>query len=374
MKEPAVAGDRSLRDDFLALLCSPNIASKNYVFRRYDSEVQGRAVLRPGEADAGVIAPLQDSNVGLAFTVDGNPRYGMLDPYQGGALAVCEAVRNIAAVGATPAAVTDCLNYGNPEVEEVFWEFVEGVRGIGDACRGIGLLTHDGHPLPVVSGNVSFYNQGERGVAIPPSPVIACVGVVEDYARCRSLRFKDEGDELYLIGRPLDELGGSEYYRVVYDALGANVPAADFMRERRQVRSVIEMYRLGWIRACHDIGQGGLLTALAEMALGGRGAGELGLTLDLTELGACDLAPFKILFSETGGFLIELPPGIESKVLALCARNRVPVFRLGSLVARRRLEVVRDGDRLATWELDELREAYMTGCRAIFGIERKEHA
>jgi len=370
-QEPQLKPGRSLQEDFLRLLSSPNIASKNYVFRRYDSEVQGRAVLRPGEADAGVIAPLPGTKVGLAFTVDGNPFYGMVDPYQGGALAVCEAARNIAAVGAVPSTITDCLNYGNPEVEEVFWEFTEGVRGIGDACRGIGLLSHEGHPMPVVSGNVSFYNQGESGKAVPPSPIIACVGVVKDYSMCRSIQWKEEGDIIYLVGEPRDELGGSEYYRTILGTLGAHVPSADFIRERRQISSIIEMHRLGWIRACHDISQGGLLTALAEMALGGDGRGKLGVTLDVDELASCKLPPEKVLFSETGGFIVELPASKDRDVLALCTRNRVRLFKLGSLVPRSRLEVISGGTRLAIWELDELRSLFMTGCRKIFGIEER---
>lgn len=370
-EEPAWQEGRDLRKDFLKLFASPNIASKNHVFRHYDSEVQGRAVLRPGVADAGVIAPLPGEKVGLAVSVDGTPRYGSIDPYQGGALAVIEAARNVAAVGAVPSTITDCLNYGNPEVEEVFWEFFEGVRGIGDACTGIGLLSHEGHPIPVVSGNVSFYNQGESGKPIPPSPIIACVGVVEDYSKCRSISFKDEGDEVYLIGQPLDELGGSEYYRVIYDELGANVPEADFIREKAQIRTVIEMHTLGWIRACHDISQGGLLTALAEMTVGD-GRECPGITLDLDILASAGLPAEKILFSETGGFLVELPAGSERDVLALCARNKVKLFRLGTLKKGAKLEVLSGGQRLAVWEIDELKDAYMNGCRRIFGTAKGE--
>ncbi len=371
-EEPEWMEGRSLRDDFLKLLSSPNIASKNHVFRHYDSEVQGRAVLRPGEADAGVISPLPGRKVGLAVSVDGNPRYGSIDPYRGGALAVCEAARNVAAVGAVPSTITDCLNYGNPEVQEVFWEFVEGVRGIGDACRGIGLLSHEGQPLPVVSGNVSFYNQGESGKAIPPSPVIACVGVVEDYSRCRSIQFKEEGNAVFLIGDIEDELGGSEYYRVIYRTLGANVPEANFVRERNQIRTAIEMHSLGWIMSCHDTGQGGLLTALAEMALGGGGKGELGFTLDVGEFDHLGLPVEKILFSETGGFIIELPPGIEREVLAVCARNRVTLTKLGHVAQHRNLEIVSGNERIAVWELDELRGPFMTGCAGIFGTGKGE--
>ena len=368
-EEPAIDPRRSLRDDFLALLRSPNVASKNHVFRRYDSEVQGRAVLRPGEADAAVIAPLPGRAVALAFSVDGNPFYGLIDPYQGGALAVCESVRNVASVGAVPAAITDCLNYGNPEVEEVFWEFTEGVRGIGDACRLIGHLSHEGAPLPIVSGNVSFYNQNEAGKPIPPSPIVCCAGVVEDYSRCRSIQFKEEGSALYLLGRIHDELGGSEYYRAIYGALGANVPKADFPRERALAATVIEMHRLGVVRACHDVGQGGLLTALAEMILGGRGAGRLGFTLDLEALAPLELPPEKLLFSETGAFLVETPPGLDRETLALCARNRVALFRLGEVREARRLEVVSRGESLARWDIAELRGAYLEACRPIFGVE-----
>ena len=370
-EEPALDPKRSLRDDFLAMAGSPNGASRNYVYRRYDGEVQGRAVLRPGEADASVIAPLPGRKTGLAFSVDGNPFYGLIDPYQGGALGVCEAARNVAAVGAVPATITDCLNYGNPEVEEVFWEFSEGVRGIGDACRGIGHLAHEGHPLPVVSGNVSFYNQSESGKSIPPSPVLCCVGVVEDYAKCRSIQLKEEENTLYLVGDILDELGGSEYYRIVYGTLGANVPKADFLRERRLIRTVIEMHGLGWVRACHDVSQGGLLTALAEMALGGRGAGVLGFTLDLDTLAGFKLPPEKLLFSETGCFVVELPPGIEREALAVSTRNNVKLTKLGEIIGRPRLEIVHKKKSLAKWDLAELASAYLSGCRPIFGIGGK---
>lgn len=368
IEDPPLEAGRSLHDDFLAVLGSPNIASKNHVFKHYDSEVQGRAVLRPGEADAGVIAPLPGRAVGLAFAVDGNPWYGAIDPYQGGALAVCEAARNVAAVGGVPAAITDCLNYGNPEVPEVFWEFAEGVRGIGDACRGIGLLSHEGHPLPVVSGNVSFYNQGAKGKAIPPSPIVCCVGVVEDYSRCRSIAFKEEGNEVFLVGEPLAELGGSEYLRMIYGAQGASVPKADFARERGQIRAVLEMHRRGWIRACHDVSQGGLLTAVAEMAIGPDGEGTLGLAIDVSQLSATGLSVEAVLFSETGGFVVEVETGVERELLAVCAHNRVALKRLGVLRAGGRLVATRSDEILASWGLDELREAFMTACRPIFGV------
>ncbi len=365
-EDPLLDSSRSLEMDFEKIISSPNIASKNHVFRHYDSEVQGRAVIRPGEADAGVIAPIPGRSTGLAFSVDGNPFYGKVDPYIGGALAVCEAARNVASVGAVPSAVTDCLNYGNPENPEIFWEFYQGVRGVGEACRGIGLVDREGEPIPVVSGNVSFYNQGESGRAVPPSPVIACVGVMDDYSRARSISFKDEGDVLYLLGEPLDELGGSEYFRLVYGTNGESVPQPDFIRERNQIKAVIEMHGLGWIKACHDTGMGGMLTSLAEMAI--QSGSKLGITVKLDEL-ASTLQPEKALFSETGCFIVEVPAGLERDILALCARNRVKLFRLGTLAGRPKLNIEKDSERIASWNIDDLRELYVNGCRKIFGKE-----
>lgn len=370
-EEPEIDSNRSLHDDFLQIIGSFNIASRNLVYRRYDSEVRGRAVLRPGEADASVFAPLHSEKVGIALSVDGNPFYGKIDPYMGGALAVCEAARNVASVGGIPSAVTDCLNYGNPEIEEVFWEFYQGVKGVSEACRGIGHISHSGSAIPVVSGNVSFYNQGESGIAIPPSPIICCVGVVDDYSRCRSIKWKEEGNPLYLIGRPLDELGGSEYYRRVYRTSGANVPQADFIRERRQIEAVIEMHRLGWISSCHDVGQGGLLTAMAEMAIGERGEHNLGFSLELDVLSSLELSPEKIMFSETGAFLAELEGVPERDVLALCARHRVNVFKLGELNSWSRLEILQGGNRMAMWKIGELEQAYLDGCRSVFGKQAR---
>ncbi len=364
-EDPELDPGRELEEDFRKVFSSPDIASKNYVFRHYDSEVQGRAVLRPGEADAGVIAPVPSLKTGLAFTVDGNHHYGKVDPYQGGALAVCEAARNVAAVGGVPSAVTDCLNYGNPENPEVFWEFREGVRGVGDACRGIGLIGEDGQPLPVVSGNVSFYNQGKSGRAIPPTPIIACVGVVEDYSRCRSIAFKQESNEVFLIGTPLDELGGSQYYRIIYDSVGESIPQADFIRERDQIRSLLEIYRMDILKACHDISSGGLITSLGEMAVAS--AGKLGITVDLSRIEHAGLPPEKLLFSETGGFVIEVSPGHEREILAVCVRNRVRLHKLGRLIPRPRLKIASGGDRIASWQVQDLREIYMNGCREIFG-------
>jgi len=176
--------------EWRALMAHPNIASREYIFRHYDSEVQAGTILRPGEADAGVVAPVPGCRRAVAMTCDGNPLLGLADPWQAGARAVVEACRNVVCVGGEPAAITDCLNFGNPETPSAMWEFAESVRGIGDACRGLGRLSSPHEALPVISGNVSFYNQSASGRSVAPSPIVACVGLVDDYRRSRSQHLK----------------------------------------------------------------------------------------------------------------------------------------------------------------------------------------
>ena len=165
----------------LALLASPNLSSKEWIYRHYDTEIQGNAVIRPGEADATLIVPLQGSPAGVAMSVDGNPYYGEISPFWGAANAIAESMRNVAAIGAVPRAFTDCLNFGNPEVPKDFWALEQGVQGIAEAATQ---LYHpddaERHPIPFVSGNVSLYNQSASGKSIPPSPIVACLGVIDE--------------------------------------------------------------------------------------------------------------------------------------------------------------------------------------------------
>ena len=186
-------GNDGIREAFLALLASENIADKGVIYQHYDSEVQGRAVLRPGEADAGVDMFVPGRPEGLATAIGGSSRLGVVDPYLGGVWSVFEAARNVACVGALPLAFTDCLNYGDPEDPGVFWEFTEGVRGIGDACRALTVFDGAGHGVPIVSGNVSFYNQSETGNAIAPTPIVACAGRIDDASRARNHGLQGRG-------------------------------------------------------------------------------------------------------------------------------------------------------------------------------------
>ena len=249
-----------LEDTLLSLLSAYNISDKSKVFKHYDTEVQGRAVLRAGEADAAVCLLLPGDPVAVATACGGNSRLAALDPYLGGVWAVIEAARNVVCVGARPLAVTDCLNYGDPEDPGVFWEFSEGVRGISDACRGLIIDPADsGSLLPVVSGNASFYNQSETGEPIAPTPIVACAGRVDDASVCRDIGFKKDDSKLVLLGKLHTCMGGSEYETLFGGPDDSPPPKPDLDQENAIQHAVIEGIRSNAILAAHDISHGGLL-------------------------------------------------------------------------------------------------------------------
>ncbi|HEY3398882.1 MAG TPA: phosphoribosylformylglycinamidine synthase subunit PurL [Armatimonadota bacterium] len=369
-EEPQFYQPADLGEVLLSVLGSMNICSRGYIFRDYDSEVQGNAVIRPGEAGAGVMAPLEGSDAAIALSVDANPFYGLIDPYWGGATAVAEAMRNVACVGATPAGLTDCLCYGNPELPESFWEFRQGVRGISDAARNLPLKDYSGAPTPVVSGNVSLYNESAGG-SVAPSPIIACVGVMPDYTKALTMQLKRPGASLFLLGPRKDELGGSAYYQVLNLGLGRNVPQVDWELESNMIFAVIDAIQAGHVAAAQDISDGGLLVAVSEMALGGHGKGRHGATLDVT---ASDLVlpgtetflrPDKWLFSESSGFVVECTPGHEAALLDLCARYNLQPLRLGEVSAEPTLEVKIDGQAQLQVSLDAMRDAWVNGLAKV---------
>ena len=348
------------------MLASPNGCSRYPLFRRYDSEVQGHTVLRPGEADAGVVMPLDGCPAGIAMTADGNPRLGELDPYLGALFATAEAARNVACVGARPSAITDCLNYGNPEQPEVFWQFSEGLRGIGDACRGLGLIGHPGAPLPVVSGNVSFYNQSSKGRAVPPSPIIACVGVIADARHATVQHLTAPDQELLFVGRRGAELGGSLYYDVLYGESGGELPPAELDRWRRELEAVAEFVGAGRADACHDVSDGGLALCLSEAALGTYLAPGIGLEADLTPLSG-KLTVEALLFNETPGYLLAVPAGESAAALTWFRERNVEAASIGRAVPADRFRLVCSGVTLADEPLSELRQVWENGLTPVFG-------
>ena len=275
------------------ILSSPNIASKEWVIRQYDHEVRGNTVIKPLQGklgmethgDSTVLKPLEDSWKGLAVTADVNPRFMERDPYWGAMSAVDEACRNLVAVGATPDSLLDCLNFGNPEKPERMGEFYEACRGLGEIGRAL--------DLPYVSGNVSFYNESVK-TAVPPTPEIFAVGMVDDIRTCITSDFKTEGNPVYLVGKPTEkELGGSEYYQMM-KIEGGVVPKTDAEVLRRCMKGVLACMKKQYVAACHDLSEGGLGACLAEMAIGG----DIGAIINVSKINK-ELRTDVKLFSES---------------------------------------------------------------------------
>lgn len=340
-EEPQFSPPRDIETFLLDFLASANVASRRPIFSYYDCEVGGNTVVRPGDADAGVFAPIPGSPVGVAVSMDGIPSYGKISAYWGGVHAVAEAMRNVACVGASPKALSDCLNFGNPEAPEVFCQFEEALRGIGDCARNIWQKGLPGVPVPIVTGNVSFYNESATGKAIAASPIVACFGVMEDYSKAVTMGLKQAGSHLILIGERYDELGGSLYYRELVHCLGKNVPRVRFEEERAATHFVIEAIDLDLLESCHDISSGGLITTLAEMSIATPHT--VGMTIDIEPLGT-SLRYDKKLFSESTGFVVEVVPSKLNAFLKLSEKRRVRSVRLGG-VSFESMFVVRDGER-----------------------------
>ncbi|HKE77719.1 MAG TPA: phosphoribosylformylglycinamidine synthase subunit PurL [Solirubrobacteraceae bacterium] len=301
-----LAADASVQDALLALLASPNLASRRPLFEQYDWIVQSRTVRRPEEADAAVLALPDGSALGVA--IDGNGRRVAADPYRGTIAAVLECAANLACVGAEPLGVTNNLNFGNPEKAHVAWQLAESVRGLGDACRALG--------VPVTGGNVSLYNEGGAG-PIYPTPVIGMVGHLPDANRAGRLGFAREGDAIALAGwDAAPSLAASELSKLHGEPLPDGLPEVDLARERAVLEAIRDAVRAGELRSCHDIAEGGFLVAVAECCL----AGGLGATLDL---GPSD-DPWAHLFGERpGGFIVSGP---RAALDALATRVPLDVF------------------------------------------------
>ncbi|MFJ6617486.1 phosphoribosylformylglycinamidine synthase subunit PurL [Kitasatospora sp. NPDC091335] len=301
-----------LKADLLKVASHPNQASKSWITDQYDRYVLGNTVLSAGE-DSGMIRIDDETNLGVSVATDGNGRFAKLDPYTGAQLALAEAYRNVAAGGAKPLAVSDCLNFGSPEDPDVMWQFAEATRGLADACLVLG--------TPVTGGNVSLYNQtGE--VAIHPTPVVAVLGVIDDVTRRTPVAFAEEGQLLYLLGDTADELGGSAWSQAVHDHLGGLPPKVDLERERLLGDILIAASRDGMIDAAHDLSDGGLGQALVESCLkGGHGA-----RIILPE----GLDPFVLLFSESAGrAVVAVPRSEELRFNDMCTARGLPATRIG---------------------------------------------
>ena len=321
-----------------ALLDNPNVASKKWVYRQYDSIVQSNTVLGPG-SDAAVLR-IKNSRRAMALKVDSNPRACALDPYLGAVGVVCEAARNVACAGARPVGITNCLNYGNPERPEVMWQFIRGVDGLRDASLAFG--------APVVSGNVSFYNETE-GHAIPPTPTIAVLGVMADVARHVTQFFKNPGDAIAIVRTGKPSLAASEYV-AIFGLDGGQLGAIDLKREAALIDGLVEGAEEGLIRSAHDIAEGGLAVALAEACFNPRAI--LGAEVELGRAGSASAVDF---FGE-GASTVVLSIGVNdvARVEKLFAGRGLEFAVIGKVTAAPRLKI----DSAVDEDVAELQRIY----------------
>jgi phosphoribosylformylglycinamidine synthase len=297
----------------LRLLASPNICSRAWIYRQYDQQVMLNTLVLPG-SDAGVLR-IADTGRAIAVSTDCNGRYCYLDPYAGAQIAFAEAARNVACAGGRPAAITDCLNFGNPEKAEVFWTFHESVRGMADACKAFG--------VPVISGNVSFYNES-FGQPIYPTPTVGLVGVLQDASKRVTMAFKDAGDVIVLLGETADELGGSEYLSTVHGVIAGAPPAIVIEDELAIHRALLDAIEAGLVKSAHDCSEGGVAVSLAECAI----AGALGASVALDD----DLAPVSSLFSETQGrVVLTVAEDFADALTGLLVERLVPFSVIGDV-------------------------------------------
>jgi phosphoribosylformylglycinamidine synthase subunit PurL len=354
-KEPNLDEPKDYNGILLKVLKHPNVASKMKAYKHYDTSVLGNTVIESGYADAGVIKAVDGASFGIALKADSNPKYSRISPYWGAVNAVAESMRNVAAVGAVPAALTDCLNYGNPEKPEAFYDFYQGVMGIGDSAKNL-FYKGTKNPVPVVSGNVSFYNESAKGKSVDPSPVVACVGVMKDYSKAITMKIKKEGSYLFLLGKRLDELGGSVYYEI-NDEVGKNVPMIDFVIERKTIYAVIDAINSGFLLSCHDISDGGIAATVSEMILGGNADGNIGAQINLD---FSDLRADKALFSESSGFVFEVEAKNMDKLKLLIEPYKLNLIKLGKTKGGN-LVISKNNEKIVDLKISKLNEAWTTG-------------
>ena len=311
LKRPETADE--LKATLLKMIGSPQLCSRRFITEQYDRYVRGNTVLAEN-ADAGVIRIDEQTGRGIALATDASGRYTALDPYRGAQLALAEAFRNVAVTGATPKAVTNCLNFGSPEDPGVMWQFQQAVRGLADGCVTLG--------IPVTGGNVSFYNQ-TGSEPILPTPVVGVLGVIDDvHRRIPTGLGLEPGETLILLGETRDELDGSIWAQVEHDHLGGVPPEVDLAREQLLADILLAGSRDGLVSAAHDLSEGGLAQAVVEAAL----AGETGCRILLPE-GA---DPFVALFSESSArVLVAVPRTEETRFTSMCTARGLPWTRIG---------------------------------------------
>ena len=307
-----ISSNLAAGDVLIRLLGTPDLASKRWIWEQYDHMVMADTLQRPG-GDAAVVR-VHGTNKAVAITTDCTPRYCKADPVEGGRQAVAEAWRNLTATGARPLAITDCMNFGNPERPEIMGQFVGCVEGMGEACRTL--------DFPVVSGNVSLYNE-TNGVGVLPTPDIGGVGLLDSLDHMATLAFKSEGEAILLVGETKGHLGASLYLREIDGREDGAPPPVDLTAERRNGDFVRTRIHAGSVSACHDVSDGGVLVALAEMAM----AGNLGAEVDPAVSG---LPAHAFLFGEDQArYVLTCRAADKDAVLAAAQQAGVPIAEIG---------------------------------------------
>jgi phosphoribosylformylglycinamidine synthase len=336
-----------LRATVQQLAASPGLADKSWITDQYDRYVLGNTVLAQPE-NAGMVRLADDTTRGVAISIDGNGRYTRLDPYAGAQLALAEAYRNVAATGARPLAVTNCLNFGSPEDPGVMWQFSEAVRGLADGCRDLG--------IPVTGGNVSFYNQ-TGATPILPTPIVGVLGVIEDVNRRTPHGFWSDGSLIYLLGETREEFGGSEWMHVVHGFLGGQPPRVDLRRERVLADVMIDAARDGLIDSAHDLSQGGLAQGLVECCLRHGFGARIVLSAGMDA--------FVALLSESAGrAIVTVPRSEEARFTALGIARGLPHSRIGVVDSLSTALEIEDQFRIS---LPELHQAWSATLPRLFG-------
>jgi phosphoribosylformylglycinamidine synthase len=338
---------------FRRLLASPAIASKRWVYRQYDHMVRTNTLVMPGMG-AGVVR-VKGTNRALAMSVDCNGRFVYLDPFAGAQLAVAEAARNVACAGGVPIGATNCLNFGNPERPEIMWQFAKAVEGMAAACRAL--------DIPITGGNVSLYNETD-GRGVLPTPVLGVVGLIEKADTVVRRAFQAAGDVVIMLGDTCDELGGSEYLKVMYGLIRGVPPALDLRREAALHRVLIEGAATGIIRSAQDCSEGGFAVTLAECCIG------TGFGADVELPGVASATPglgdIATLFSESASrVIVSVAAGREADLLGLAAREGVSARRIG-LVGGSRIRLAIDGRRVLDEPLNEAEQTWATAIERYF--------
>jgi phosphoribosylformylglycinamidine synthase len=332
-----------LSKSFLMLIGSPNVASKQWIYHQYDTTVRTSTAVRPG-GDSGVIR-IRGTNRAVAATTDCNGRFVYLEPRTGAMAAVAEAARNLVCVGATPTAITNNLNFGNPLKAHIYYQLREAVQGMSEACSAF--------ETPVTGGNVSLFNETD-GQAIYPTPVIGMVGVIDDVSKIMRQPFQTAGDDIVLLGANTGEIGGSEYLYVTADLVAGVPPSVDLDGERMLQRAVLKMIDQEVLSSAHDCSEGGLASALAECALG-NGEEPFGLEASLDE----DLRPVVSLFGESHGrIIVSCDPAKTDEVLRIAGIHEVPAKRLGTVCEAERGFSLNVRDGVVSCSMTDIANAY----------------